>query len=110
MTILQAIESMMTEVQRTLLVPKQKEAFLCCAKCCDANSEPKEIQQWWVGPGVGYASMCNLINAINATVVNFPGCSVENCSRPPMMQQKTIAHIMQDFQVGCFWLISSACV
>jgi len=40
---------MMTDIGRSHLIPSQKQAFLCCAKCCDTNSsEPQGLQDWCV--------------------------------------------------------------
>eukprot|EP00798_Chlamydomonas_sp_ICE-L_P021848 gene21848-28878_t len=65
-----AITSMVEEIQVKYLVPKQKEAFLCCAKCCDTN-------------------------ASNAQ--NLQSC-VERCSMGPAHSQKAIQGLMGDYQ------------
>lgn len=41
------IEAMMQDVQRQHLIPKQKEAFLCCAKCCDNQPDDMRQLQGW---------------------------------------------------------------
>eukprot|EP00199_Chlamydomonas_sp_CCMP681_P004662 CAMPEP_0119107928 /NCGR_PEP_ID=MMETSP1180-20130426/12454_1 /TAXON_ID=3052 ORGANISM="Chlamydomonas cf sp, Strain CCMP681" /NCGR_SAMPLE_ID=MMETSP1180 /ASSEMBLY_ACC=CAM_ASM_000741 /LENGTH=140 /DNA_ID=CAMNT_0007093479 /DNA_START=75 /DNA_END=497 /DNA_ORIENTATION=+ len=64
-----AVESMVEGIQRSHLVPAQKEAFLCCARCCDANGSTKQMQS-----------------------------CVEQCSMPPLAQQQQITRVMQDFQ------------
>jgi len=43
-----AMESMIAEIQKAHLLPKQKEAFLCCAKCCDSSDDLQQLQGWWV--------------------------------------------------------------
>ena len=45
--ILQAIMSMVEDVTKQHLIPKQKEAFLCCAKCCDNNADSTQNLQNW---------------------------------------------------------------
>lgn len=45
----QAIETAMDELQRQQLIPIQKEAFLCSAKCCDKHQDMHHLQQWCVG-------------------------------------------------------------
>ncbi len=37
---------MIEDIQKTVLMPKQKEAFLCCAKCCDQVSGVRELEGW----------------------------------------------------------------
>ncbi|KAL6765310.1 hypothetical protein V8C86DRAFT_2457481 [Haematococcus lacustris] len=64
-----SVENVVDELQREKLIPVQKNAFLCCAKCCDTSSSVQEIQ----------------------------GC-VERCSNPVQQVQKSIQHVMQDFQ------------
>eukprot|EP00197_Chlamydomonas_leiostraca_P003046 CAMPEP_0202868052 /NCGR_PEP_ID=MMETSP1391-20130828/10068_1 /ASSEMBLY_ACC=CAM_ASM_000867 /TAXON_ID=1034604 /ORGANISM="Chlamydomonas leiostraca, Strain SAG 11-49" /LENGTH=139 /DNA_ID=CAMNT_0049548153 /DNA_START=16 /DNA_END=435 /DNA_ORIENTATION=- len=64
-----AIEGMVEDLQRTYLIPKQKDAFLCCAKCCDTSSNAPELQT-----------------------------CIERCSMSTQQQQKTIQAVMQDFQ------------
>ncbi|KAG1673456.1 hypothetical protein FOA52_002222 [Chlamydomonas sp. UWO 241] len=65
-----SIEMMMEEIQKKHLIPKQKEAFLCCARCCDASgSNTRELQ----------------------------GC-VERCSAGSQQAQKMIHQFMNDFQ------------
>eukprot|EP00878_Enallax_costatus_P017603 GHUV01018495.1.p1 GENE.GHUV01018495.1~~GHUV01018495.1.p1 ORF type:complete len:142 (+),score=38.41 GHUV01018495.1:157-582(+) len=40
-----AIEGAMDEMQRKGLVPMQKEAFLCSARCCDQTQDMQQLQQ-----------------------------------------------------------------
>jgi len=42
----QTIESTMDEMQRQYLIPLQKDAFLCSAKCCDRHKEMQNLQNW----------------------------------------------------------------
>ncbi|EFJ42538.1 hypothetical protein VOLCADRAFT_107230 [Volvox carteri f. nagariensis] len=35
---------MVEDIQKKVLIPKQKEAFLCCAKCCDTSSGPRDLE------------------------------------------------------------------
>lgn len=44
MLCVQTIESTMDEMQRTNLIPLQKEAFLCSAKCCDKHKQMENLQ------------------------------------------------------------------
>ncbi|KAF5840466.1 hypothetical protein DUNSADRAFT_16557 [Dunaliella salina] len=64
-----AVDSMMASLSRTHLIPAQKEAFLCCAGCCDPNARPEQLQS-----------------------------CVEHCSNKSMQQQKVIQGVMSDFQ------------
>lgn len=41
-----AVESMMQDIHRDLLQPMQKEAFLCCARCCDTSDGMQQLQNW----------------------------------------------------------------
>jgi hypothetical protein len=36
----------MDEMQRQNLIPLQKDAFLCSAKCCDKHKDMNNLQQW----------------------------------------------------------------
>ena len=46
-----AMEVMIADIQKQHLLPKQKEAFLCCAKCCDTADDLQHLQGWCVaGP------------------------------------------------------------
>jgi hypothetical protein len=37
----------LTQVQKKHLIPKQKEAFLCCARCCDTTGgNTRDLQSW----------------------------------------------------------------
>ena len=57
-----AVEGMMNEIQRSHIVPKQKEAFLCCAKCCDNTMDMQSLQGWWVcGRGAVRPAGCGLL-------------------------------------------------
>ena len=42
----QAVESMIEDIQKGVLLPKQKEAFLCCAKCCDTAGGVRDMESW----------------------------------------------------------------
>jgi Eukaryotic protein of unknown function (DUF842) len=41
------VELMVEDIQKKHLLPKQKEAFLCCAKCCDTNDNVQQLQGWY---------------------------------------------------------------
>ena len=41
-----AMEAMIGDLQKQYLLPKQKDAFLCCAKCCDASDDLQALQGW----------------------------------------------------------------
>lgn len=43
---IQAMEKMVTTLDKTHLRPVQKESYLCCARCCDKAAGPVELQQW----------------------------------------------------------------
>lgn len=43
---MQAIEGMIEEIQRVHLLPRQKEAFLCCARCCDSPGSIQALEGW----------------------------------------------------------------
>ena len=36
----------MGDMQKRYLIPMQKEAFLCSARCCDPGVQLPSIQQW----------------------------------------------------------------
>ena len=40
-----AVETAMEDLQRRHLIPTQKQAFLCSAKCCDSHSDLGTLQQ-----------------------------------------------------------------
>uniref|UniRef100_A0A7S0UU73 Protein FAM136A n=1 Tax=Polytomella parva TaxID=51329 RepID=A0A7S0UU73_9CHLO len=40
----QTVEALVSEVQISHLLPKQKAAFLCCAQCCDTAKEVKQLE------------------------------------------------------------------
>jgi hypothetical protein len=63
------MESLGEELQRTHLIPKQKEAFLCCAKCCDNTASLHQVQ-----------------------------ACVERCSQGPQAAGRSMQTAMQDFQ------------
>jgi hypothetical protein len=42
------VVALMDDLQRSWLIPMQKAAFLCSAKCCDAKTPLPEIQTWCV--------------------------------------------------------------
>lgn len=43
-----AVDAMMQSLGRSHLIPSQREAFLCCASCCDdPNARPEQIQNWY---------------------------------------------------------------
>ena len=48
--VLQAMEGMVSKLDKTTLRPLQKESYLCMAKCCDTAPGPSELQEWCV-PG-----------------------------------------------------------
>ncbi|GFR48012.1 hypothetical protein Agub_g9841, partial [Astrephomene gubernaculifera] len=64
-----AVETMIEDLQKSVLVPKQKEAFLCCAKCCDNFDGPRDLES-----------------------------CIQRCSQPSMQSQKTIQQGLADFQ------------
>ena len=41
-----AMEAMISDIQKQYLLPKQKDAFLCCAKCCDVSDDLQALQGW----------------------------------------------------------------
>ncbi len=41
------MQDMIGDIQKQHLLPRQKEAFLCCAKCCDVSSDLQQLQGWW---------------------------------------------------------------
>lgn len=45
---LQAMEGMVSKLDKTTLRPLQKESYLCMAKCCDTAPGPQELQEWCV--------------------------------------------------------------
>lgn len=53
-----SVERMMEDIGRQHLIPSQKAAFLCCAKCCDdtGNFKPQQLQSWWVAVWPGGAA------------------------------------------------------
>lgn len=63
------IQSMVEELQKQHLVPLQKEAFLCCARCCDHPDNVAQLQN-----------------------------CVERCSKGSAQAQKLIQVQMHDFQ------------
>ncbi|KAG2485234.1 hypothetical protein HYH03_016020 [Edaphochlamys debaryana] len=65
-----AVEGVVEDLQRTQLVPRQKEAFLCCARCCDAP---------WNGPR------------------ELESC-VQRCSTPTAQSQQIIQRELGEFQ------------
>ncbi len=46
-----SIQGMVEELQKQHLVPKQKEAFLCCARCCDFPDNTAQLQNWCEASG-----------------------------------------------------------
>lgn len=44
---------MVEDIQRSYLIPQQKEAFLCCARCCDQHQDTQGLQRWWVPESLG---------------------------------------------------------
>lgn len=52
----QAVETMIEDIQKGVLLPKQKDAFLCCAKCCDTVAGVRELESWCGGRGRGGAA------------------------------------------------------
>jgi hypothetical protein len=36
----------MNDVYKKQLVPRQKDAFLCSARCCDASGDMADLQKW----------------------------------------------------------------
>ncbi|KXZ53137.1 hypothetical protein GPECTOR_7g1028 [Gonium pectorale] len=64
-----AVENVIEDLQKTVLMPRQKEAFLCCAKCCDTSAGPRDLE----------------------------GC-VQRCSQPTADSQKVIQQALGDFQ------------
>ncbi|GIL54286.1 hypothetical protein Vafri_9857 [Volvox africanus] len=64
-----AMESMIEDIQKKILIPKQKEAFLCCAKCCDTVSGPRDLES-----------------------------CIMQCSKPSADSQKVIQQALGDFQ------------
>jgi hypothetical protein len=47
----QAVEAAVDDVQKQHIIPRQKEAFLCCARCCETevSTGAQALQAWWVG-------------------------------------------------------------
>lgn len=64
-----AVESMIEDIQKGVLLPKQKEAFLCCAKCCDTASGVRDMES-----------------------------CVQRCSQPSAEAQKVIQMQLGEFQ------------
>ncbi|PNW75994.1 hypothetical protein CHLRE_12g551900v5 [Chlamydomonas reinhardtii] len=64
-----AVENMIEDLQKTVLMPKQKEAFLCCAKCCDSAGGARDLE-----------------------------ACVQRCSQPTAESQKVIQQALGDFQ------------
>lgn len=63
------VEGLMSDLQKQRLIPMQKEAFLCSAKCCDASSPLPLIQQ----------------------------CT-DRCQQPVILAQQVLYGELQDFQ------------
>ena len=110
-----AMEAMIGDIQKQHLLPKQKEAFLCCAKCCDSSDDLQQLQGWWV-PSRHAISPCNLATqschapapccilhycspTMHAAAPTMHSCSVERCSQTSAQSQKMIQNVMHEFQV-----------
>lgn len=37
---------MTEDISKKYILPTQKEAFLCCAKCCDKVGDMQDLQSW----------------------------------------------------------------
>lgn len=42
----QELEASMNDVYQKQLIPRQKDAFLCSARCCDSSKDMGDLQQW----------------------------------------------------------------
>jgi hypothetical protein len=45
----------MSEVYKKQLIPRQKDAFLCSARCCDASGDMADLQKWCAAGARGHA-------------------------------------------------------
>ncbi len=43
----QELESNMNDLYKQQLIPRQKDAFLCSARCCDSSNDMGDLQKWW---------------------------------------------------------------
>eukprot|EP00195_Chlamydomonas_chlamydogama_P004866 CAMPEP_0202901382 /NCGR_PEP_ID=MMETSP1392-20130828/14223_1 /ASSEMBLY_ACC=CAM_ASM_000868 /TAXON_ID=225041 /ORGANISM="Chlamydomonas chlamydogama, Strain SAG 11-48b" /LENGTH=141 /DNA_ID=CAMNT_0049587937 /DNA_START=71 /DNA_END=496 /DNA_ORIENTATION=- len=64
-----AIQGMIEDIQKLHLLPRQKQAFLCCAQCCDNTTNMQQVQS-----------------------------CVERCTSGPAQFQKIIQANMAEFQ------------
>lgn len=37
----------MNDLYKQQLIPRQKDAFLCSARCCDSSNDMGDLQKWW---------------------------------------------------------------
>lgn len=100
------IETTMDEMQRTHLIPLQKDAFLCSAKCCDRHKDMEALQQCTVNcQQKVHAAHQVLYGNLEAFQERFKRCLMrcDDAAReglPHNPSEKDI-HKAQDQQVAC---------
>jgi hypothetical protein len=107
---LQAVEIMISKLDKSLLRPMQKESYLCMSRCCDSAATPAELQNWWVPRGMACYTPCQLHYVLHTSRVPMPcvpatthvsagtACSCTTCEHKVHASQQLISATMSDFQ------------